>query len=214
MKKHACTMFALLALTLTASAQDRFTNAAFSGAYTHITGFQGLNGFDVGAEVVVVKPVAIAFDYDSTWDTTKIGIFETTSLGLTSVHTNLQDFLFGPRVYLPHAFKNISKDKGGPCGTSWGSLRSLTPFLEAQFGVSHISSTLSVQNLAPPNSTSGSGTDFTWLLGGGADIRLNPHWVFRTKLDFMRTHFADAGQSHARIVLGVAYFLNAREKNK
>lgn len=210
MKKLVCTMFALLALTLTASAQDRFTNVAFTGAYTHITGYQGLNGFDVGAEAVVVKPVAIAFDYDSAWDVSSLGLFQTTAAGLTSVHTNLQDFIVGPRVYFPHVFKNKSNDKG-PCGSSMGFLHHLEPFLEAQFGVSHLSSTLKM--VGSPNLTS-SGNAFTWEVGGGADIRLNPHWVFRSKLDFLRTHFADAGQSHARIVFGVAYFLNARDKNK
>jgi opacity protein-like surface antigen len=207
MKKLVCTMFALVGLTLTASAQSHYSNAAFTGAYTHITGYQGMNGFDVGGEVIVQHPVSIAFDYDSAWNTSTIGIFQTTSAGLTSTHTHMQDFIVGPRIYFPRAFRNKANEKG-PCGTSWGSLRSLMPFAEAQFGVSHINSTLS--NVNSP-SVSASDNAFTWELGGGADVRLNPRWAFRAKLDFLRTHFADTGQSHARVVLGVVYSLEPRK---
>ncbi len=205
MKKIAFTILGVLALSLTASAQ--FNNAAFSGGYTHITGYQGLNGFDVGGEIIVVKPVSLAFDYDGVWNNSNIGVFAVSSIGLTSVKTHNQDFLIGPRAYFPLLFKHKSDEKG-PCGTSW-SLRSIMPFAEVQFGESDINSTLTIVN---SGSISASDTAFTWELGGGGDIRLNPHWAFRTKIDLLRTHFVNTGQSHARFVLGLVYTVKPRAK--
>lgn len=207
MKSLVCTILALLALSVTVSAQ-RLSNAGFSAGYDHTTGYQGLNGFDVGAEVVVVRPVSIAFDYDGVFTNSSLGVFQVSSVGLTTVSTHLQDFIVGPRIYFPLVFKNKG-DVNGPCGTKWGSLRSLMPFAEAQFGESHISSTVSSINTG---SVSASQTAFSWELGGGADIRLNPHWAFRTKLDLLRTHFVSEGQSHARLVFGVAYSVKPRAK--
>ena len=48
------------------------------------------------------------------------------------------------------------------------------------------------------------------MVGGGADYRLSPHWVARFKLDFLRTHFADTGQSRLRLIFGVAYTFGKR----
>jgi outer membrane protein OmpA-like peptidoglycan-associated protein len=48
------------------------------------------------------------------------------------------------------------------------------------------------------------------MVGGGGDYRLSPHWVFRFKLDFLRTHFADTGQSRLRPTLGIAYTFGKR----
>ncbi len=206
MRKVAGTIFVMFALGLAASAQmPSWTDVRFNGGYSHITGNQGLNGFDVGAEVAVVHPATIAFDYDSGWNTSTLGLFQTTSVGLTSSKSHLQDWIVGPRIYLPGVFKN----KEGKLPESWGSVRSLVPFIEAQFGESHLSSTLTSVSTG---SMSASGTAFAWELGGGADVRLNPHWDFRAKLDLLRTHFADAGQSRARFFLGVAYSVRARKK--
>ncbi len=208
MRKSICTILVTLALCLAASAQVRFSNAGFNGGYTHITGYQGLNGFNVGAELIVVRPASIAFDYDSGWNDSTLGVFQVTTVGLTSVKTHAQDFMVGPRIYFPLAFKNRSDSKG-PCGTSWGSLRSLMPFIEAQFGESTISSTV---NSVGTGSVSASDSAFTWELGGGADIKLNQRWAFRTKIDLLRTHFTSSGQSHARVVIGLAYSIKPREK--
>ena len=198
MKTLVCTMLAVLGLCLTASAQSRFSNAAFSGGYTHISGYQGMNGFDVGGEVVVVRPVALAFDYDGVWNTSTLGVFETTPTGLTSVKTHMQDVLIGPRAYFAL-----------PVNQDYKFLHKLMPFFEAQFGVSNINSTVSVVN---SGSISASANDFTWELGGGGDIRLNPRWAVRTKIDLLRTHFVNEGQSHARFVLGLVYSVKPREK--
>jgi outer membrane protein OmpA-like peptidoglycan-associated protein len=48
------------------------------------------------------------------------------------------------------------------------------------------------------------------MFGGGADYRLSPHWVGRFKVDFLRTHFADTGQSRLRFSFGIAYTFGER----
>jgi len=77
------------------------------------------------------------------------------------------------------------------------------PFGEAQFGVSHLSSRL--EDPSRKLSESASDNAFTWMLGGGAEYRFDPHWAGRLKVDFLRTHFADTGQSRVRFVMGVMY---------
>jgi hypothetical protein len=200
MKKLVCTIAFLTLLSMTANAQ-LFSNLGFNGGYLHVSKDNGLNGFNGGAEVVVVRPVTIAADYDMTWNTSTLGVFELTTIGQTSVHTRLIDGVVGPRAYFPKFFKKRSE---GPCG-SW--LKHLDPFIEAQFGLSNISSTIQAVN-GP--SFNGSQTAFTWLLGGGADVKLNPKWGFRTKIDLLRTHFANQGQSRVRFFLGVVYTVKAR----
>ena len=48
------------------------------------------------------------------------------------------------------------------------------------------------------------------MVGGGADYRLASHWVGRFKVDFLRTHFADDGQS--RIASRLRYRVHIRGK--
>ena len=48
------------------------------------------------------------------------------------------------------------------------------------------------------------------MVGGGADYRLASHWMGRFKVDFLRTHFADTGQSRVRLGFGIAYTFGER----
>jgi hypothetical protein len=199
MKKLASILLTFFALALTASAQSRFSNAGFEGGWEYISGNQGTNGFTVGTELIVVRPVSIAFNYDGVWNNSTIGVFQLTSVGLTTTHTHLQDAIIGPRVYLPGLFKDKNNS----------TLRKLSPFAEAQFGESWISSRVSSVSIG---TVSASTNAFTWELGGGADIRLNPHWAFRTKVGYLRTHFVSGGQNHVRFSLGVAYAIRPRKQ--
>jgi len=136
--------------------------------------------------------VTIAADYESSWNATNLGIFTFTSIGAIAVHSRLQSFVAGPRIFF---------------ATSWTDKHKLDPFGEAQFGVSHLRQTIQQPNVP---SVSASGTDFTWLLGGGAEYLLSPRWSVRGNLDFFRTHFASEGQNRLRLVLGVAYTFGQR----
>lgn len=180
----------MLVLLPHASAQ----NLEFSGGWAHATGDFGVDGLDAGVAAMFTSRVGLAFNFDSMWDTSKIGTFELTSVGQTVVKNFMQNGLIGPRIFF--AQKKIKQKYV------------LSPFGEAQFGESYLSTTIQQQQTGL-NQTA-SDTAFTWMLGGGVDYVVAGHWAVRGNLDFLRTHFSDSGQSRLRFVLGVAYTLRRR----
>jgi hypothetical protein len=84
----SCLLLSLAAFSLGASTQGASAQGAskenleLSGGYAHISGDLGLNGFDVGVAAWFTRRFAIAVDYDSGWNTSRIGIFELTQTGL------------------------------------------------------------------------------------------------------------------------------------
>ena len=197
MKNLCVFLMLLLASSLLANAQ----NVELNGGYAHISGDGGLDGFNIGAAAWFTHRVSIGAEYESGWDSSHLGVFELTSTGIIISKSHLQDFVIGPRIFFPGAFK--SKDK---------HIARLLPFGEAQFGVSHLSSRL--ENPVAMISQSASDNAFTWLLGGGADYRFSGHWYGRANVDLERTHFSDTGQSRLRFVLGVVYTFGDREKQE
>jgi long-subunit fatty acid transport protein len=183
-------LMALLFLPQSISAQD----LELSGGYAHVTQNFGTDGFDVGVAWWFTHRITLAANYDSTWDTSQIGVFEITNVGLLVSKAHLQSFIVGPRIFF--LFRDVKKHKLGIFG-------------ETQYGVSHVHTTF--QQVAV-SSVSSSDTSFTWTLGGGADYPFTPHWSARANIDFMRTHFASAGQNRLRLVLGIAYTFGRREK--
>jgi opacity protein-like surface antigen len=185
-------LFLLLALPVLTSAQG----LEISGGYVHVTGDGGVDGFNVGAAAWFSRRVSIAFDYDSAWDTSRIGVFELTQTGLIVSKSHLQNFLVGPRITFPGLLTNKK------------NVARLLPFTEIQIGLSHLNSKLE----DPGNDVAQEASDnaFSWMVGGGADYRLSPQWVGRLKVDLLRTHFAEQGQSKFRLGLGVAYTFGAR----
>jgi len=191
MKIQIWLMFPLLcALSFTVSAQKADVN----GGYTHISGDGGLDGFNVGASVWFSRRLSMGFDYDSGWDTSHLGVFELTQTGVIVTKSHLQNFLVGPRIFFPGVLKSEEKH-----------IAKLIPFAEVELGASHLNSSLE----SPSAGTSQSASDnaFSWMVGGGADYRFSAHLAGRFKLDFLRTHFADTGQSRARLVVGIMYSL-------
>lgn len=192
--KTLCVVFlAIVVLPLVASAQSM----EFSGGYTHISGDGGLDGFKVGAAAWFTQRVSVALDYDTAWDTSHLGVFELTQTGLVVSKSHLQNYLVGPRI----SFPGVLKQKQTHLPRLW-------PFGEVQIGLSHLSSSL--ENPSMSTSQSGSDNAFSWMLGGGADYRLSPHWVGRFKIDLLRTHFSDTGQTRVRLGFGVAYTFGER----
>ena len=163
-----------------------------SGGWAHATQDFGVDGFDLGAALWFNRRVAVGVNYDNTYDTTRVGSFELTSVGEISVKSHLQNFLVGPRIFFGH--KKIKK-------------YTISPFAELQFGASHLNTTIS--QVANPDQ-SASDSAFTWMIGGGADYVLSSHWAARGNLDLLRTHFANTGQSRLRFVLGIAYTFGQR----
>jgi hypothetical protein len=181
-------LFVAAALGSTADGQG----LQVGGGYTHVSGDFGTDGFNVRGAWFFTKRVSISGDYDATWDTATLGSFAFTEVGSIAVHSHLQNVLFGPRIFF---------------STNWTDKHKLNPFGEAEFGVSHLNQEVTQQNMP---SVSASDTAFTWLLGGGVDYKLPWHLSARGNLDFLRTHFANAGQSHLRLVLGIDYTFGSR----
>jgi Domain of unknown function (DUF4440)/Outer membrane protein beta-barrel domain len=163
------------------------------GGWSHVTGDNGTDGFNVGAAWWFTKRVTMAADYDSTWDTSSLTNFAFTQVGGVATKSHLQSILIGPRVFF---------------STAWTDKHKLNPFGEAQFGASHLN-----QKVTQTNTPSFSASDsaFSWMLGGGVDYSFNSHWSARANLDFLRTHLANEGQSRLRLVLGIRYTIGNRE---
>jgi OmpA family len=177
----------LLLATFVLSPTVRGQGLQLGGGYTHISGNNGTDGFDVRGAWFFTRRISIAADYDSSWDSSTLGTFTFTDVGAIAVHSHLQNVLFGPRIFF---------------STKWTDKHRLTPFGEAEFGVSHLSQDVEQQNQP---TVSASDTAFSWMLGGGVDYRLFSHFSARGNLDLLRTHFANQGQSHLRLVLGIDY---------
>lgn len=190
--KTTATMIVLL-ITIVLIPNSYAQNLEFSGGWAHSTGDGGLDGFDAGIAAMFTSRVGLGFNFDEMWDTSKIGSFELTSIGQTTAKNHLQNFLVGPRVFF--AQKAVKK-------------YILSPFGEAQFGLSHLAS--SIQQQQTGLNESSSDTAFTWMLGAGADYVIAGHWAARANLDLLRTHFVDVGQTRLRFVLGIAYTLRRR----
>ena len=122
-----------------------------NGGYAHASGDFGLNGFNAGAAWWFTPKVTIAADYDDIYNISHIGTFEFTSIGPIVIKSQLQEFLFGSRIFF--SSQRIKK-------------HNLTPFAEAQFGL--FPSKLNVRQFSSP--FLGADTAFSWMLGGEQTI--------------------------------------------
>jgi opacity protein-like surface antigen len=186
-------LFLLLLLTASVlSPTARGQGLEVHGGWAHVTGDFGTDGFNVGAAWWFTKQVTVAADYDSAWDTSTLSTFAFTSVGAIAVKSHLQNAFFGPRIFF---------------STDWTTKHKLNPFGEAEFGFSHLYQKVTQVNVP---SFSASDTGFSWLLGGGAEYLLNPHWSARANLDLERTHLANEGQSRLRLIVGITYTFGSR----
>jgi opacity protein-like surface antigen len=160
--------------------------------WAHISGNNGTDGFAAGGAWWFTKRITLALNYDDGWDTSPLTNFAITNLGAVVTKSHLQNLLIGPRIFFT---------------TDWTTRHKLVPFVENQYGYSWLDQTVRITDVGTFEADS---SKFTWLLGGGAEYWINPHWSGRLNLDLLRTHFADEGQSHLRLVLGVTYTFGAR----
>lgn len=188
-----CTPYRACAQITAANWQD---NLEVSGGFAHVSGDFGLSGFNAGTGLWFNRRVSLNFNYDLGFNTSTLGNFALTSVGHTAIKNRLQNFLFGPRVFFQT--RKINKYH-------------FDPFAEFNVGFSHLSEQIQQINLP---SQSASDTAFTWDLGGGADYQFSSQWFGRVNLDFMRTHFADQGQSRLRFVIGIGYNFSPRPSSR
>lgn len=175
-------------------ATTSFHRVEVGGGYAHVTGDEGLNGFTVTGAIFLDPKISIAFNYDGVYNTSVLGAFALTNVGLTTSKDHLQNFIIGPRIYTPGI---TIKGCGGTINHHIAN-----PFIEAQFGESNLYSQVTTVQIGTITSAD---TAFTWELGGGADFPFRNNWAARVNVDLLRTHFVDEGQSRLRLVLGVVY---------
>jgi hypothetical protein len=162
------------------------------GGYVYTSGNFGTNGFDLDAAWWFNKRLTIAVNYDDMWKAASLTVFTFAKTGSISVHSHLENIVVGPRIFFP---------------TAWTDKHNVNLFGEVQFGTSYLGQSV---HEPPAPTVSGTGTDFSWLLGGGAEYLFTPHLSARGNLDFLRTHFASAGQNHVRLVISVTYTFGER----
>jgi hypothetical protein len=194
MKYATIVLLSLAMLAPTHLHAQFFHNLELSGGWAHVSGNNGLDGFNVGAALWFTRRVSVAFDFDHVADTSQLSAFALTSAGLITTNNKMQDYLIGPRVFFHSKEVKV--------------LHTLHPFAEVQFGASHLSNTLRQVGGISASATDNAGS---WLLGGGGDVLLSPHWAGRINLGLLRTHFADSGQSRLRLSMGVAYTFGSRK---
>ena len=191
---RCCSIFfsVILLATLVSFQKARGQGLEFSGGWAHMTENNGTDGFEAGLAWWFNRRMTLAANYDSAWDTSSLTNFALTSGGLITTHSHIQNALIGPRIFF---------------SSKWSDKHKLNPFGEAQFGVSRLD-----QQVTGPLVPNASANDnaFSWMLGGGFEYLLGPHWSGRMNLDFLRTHFAEEGQSHIRLVVGLTYTLGKR----
>jgi opacity protein-like surface antigen len=168
------------------------TENHFTFGYTTQTGNFGPNGFEVGLDYRLREYLAIAGEGSFMFAKDRINDVRTnlSPIGTTNmrISTDAQNFQAGPRFFFPRAFRQPK----------------LVPFAHLLFGVSRESTDI---DLALEDEQIGSSTDtnWSWSLGGGVDYWFNKSWAVRGKIDLLRTHFRDEGQSKARFTVGVSY---------
>ena len=88
-------------------ASSFFHRFELSGGYAHISGNEGLNGFNAGASFFLARNISLGFNFDGVWDTTILGsgAFAFTNLGLVTTKSHMYDYLAGPRIYFPGVLK-------------------------------------------------------------------------------------------------------------
>jgi len=194
MKKILYALLASLLLSLPALAQK---NIEFYGGYRHISGDQGLDGFNVGGGLFPIPRFELYLTYDNTYDNSTIGTFALTSVGSTLVNSHMQEILTGPRYFLPGVLKSHGHVEG----------HLLIPYIDAGFGEARLHTDVRAVNIAAAQAAD---TAFAWQMGGGADYRMYRHFTLRGDLGFLRTHFANGGQG--RIRLGLSVLWSARPR--
>ena len=194
MKIVICALFLLLAFSLPLWAQH---DVEFNGGYQHASGDQGLDGYTVGVAWNPIPRFQLYLNFDDVYDHSRIGAFELTSIGLTTVNSNMKEILTGPRFFLPGLWKGHGRVKG----------HQLIPWVDAGFGESRLHTELTTPAIG---TASASDTAFAWELGGGADWRIYPHFTVRGDVGLLRTHFANSGQSRIRLGATLVWSFRSR----
>jgi hypothetical protein len=190
MRRYPIVLFVFALILLPSYA---FGQLEVGGGYAHLSGNGGLDGLNTSVGWEFNRRVILVGDGDFVFDTSRVGAFDLSpDTGAIVVKSNVQNYMAGARVRIIgwKPLKTLEKKK-------------LLPFAEFLVGISRLSQ--KVKDTNNTISVNASDKSFTWELGGGLDYTLTNHWLGRGRMDLVRTHFVESGQSRFRLSMGVAY---------
>ena len=182
---------ALVIFVVSLASSLAFGQLEVGAGYAHVSGNGGLDGVNTSVGWEYGRRVILVGDGDFLWDTSRVGAFDLSpNTGAIIVKSNLQNYLGGGRVRLIgwKPLKGLEK-------------RKLLPFGEFLIGISRLSQ--EVKDANGTISLNAADSAFTWEIGAGADYTLSNQWLARGRLDLVRTHFVEAGQSRFRFSIGI-----------
>jgi opacity protein-like surface antigen len=155
--------------------------------YSSTTGSPGIGGLNVGGGWRWKEQLELATDMDFGNETTVLS-------GIVSKSTR-QNYLFGGRYYIRKAIIKNGK---------------FEPFGHLMYGISH-ESVKTTEGIPVTSTISTSETSWAWDFGGGVDYLLSKNWALRGRVDWLKTHFNELGQSHFKWVAGFWYSFSSRK---
>ncbi len=190
--KGMVVMFALLAST--AFAQDLMPKSEISAGYTFGSLDQGSgfsransNGWHTGMNTYLSKWLGIEGNFAGLGHTDSASITDPISGNTvsSSVSQKHLTFVAGPRI-------------------GFGSSK-FNPYFHTLFGMDRMSIDSKSNVLGQAIDISASDTGLAWVLGGGTEIGMTPHFALNTGFDYLMTRHGSASQNNVRLMLGVAY---------
>ena len=107
-----------------------------------------------------------------------------------SVDSTEHEYLFGPRIRFPK--------------------KRASPFTHILFGASHVTSHATLPLIFPtfPINLGTSRTGFAMVAGGGVDVKISKHIIWRNQVDYFLTNLFNQVENNARFSTGFAVRLN------
>ena len=119
--RRATLLLPMLLLLFPAASQAQ--NVDVGGGWAHVSGDNGVDGFNVAAYVWVSQRISLGGFFDDAWDNSTLGNFSLTPIGQIATKAHMENYMFGPRFF-------FSKKKLHHM--EW------VPFAEADFGGTHL----------------------------------------------------------------------------
>jgi hypothetical protein len=145
------------------------------GGWADVSGHSGSNGSNARAAWWFANRVTRPADYDDTRYTSTLTNFTCPQVGAISTKSHLYGFLTGPRIFF---------------STSWMGKYKLNPFGEAQFGVFHLSQSVTRVNMP---TISASDAAFTRMLGEGSRLGVRFPLLGQRELGLTKNTFHQSG---------------------
>ncbi len=170
-----------------------YVHANFTGAGQKKSSY---NGWETALTMDPGEWFNFEFDFAGRYNSSSIqlpvpvGTCPPVCLPAISVDSTEHEYLFGPRIHYPK--KRIS------------------PFAHILFGASHVTSHATLPLTFPifPINFSTSQTGFAMVTGGGVEVKISKHVIWRNQMDYFLTNLFHHVENNARFSTGFAIRLD------